>query len=236
MDYPLVSCLMPTRNRGKFLPRSIAMFEAQKWPNKELWILEDGDEYNYGLSWRPSVYYIRFEGTIGAKLNYAASLANGSILVRWDDDDWNGPTRISDQVAHMRLSGKPFVGMSSLIYYAEGDSKGYEYTGDAWYASGSTHCYTREWALAHPHPDLSLAEDDGAVKEAHRARALSTVSGLRCLVACDHEANTSARMFGKIAPELFTLFRETADNWKPIPLSEFESTIGKYNAVAAAAV
>ena len=33
---PLVSCIMPTRNRREFVPRAIRQFQRQDWPNAEL--------------------------------------------------------------------------------------------------------------------------------------------------------------------------------------------------------
>ena len=229
MKYPLVSCLMPTKNRRAFWPRTFKMFEAQDYPNKELIILEDGDSREKGDGYlgigSGFAKYIRFEGTLGAKLNKGAELASGSICLNWDDDDWNSPTRISDQVRHMQLSGKPVAGMSSLIFYAEGQPEGWEYTGDAWYASGSTHCYTRDYILAHPRPDKTVGEDNDWILEAHQLNAVSTLSGIRSLVACDHRDNCSARIFGT---ELYQLIRETSDNFRRVPLSEFAETIGPY--------
>ena|SRR5690348_1053952 len=228
---PVVSCLMPTKNRRRFLPRALAMWKAQNWPKKELVIVEDGEDckgeaavdWLIDLLWScRNVRYSYFEGSLGAKRNRAAALAKGDIFVNWDDDDWNGPTRISDQIAHMRLARTPVVGMSSLIYYAEGAEHGYEYTGDAWYASGSTHMFTRAYAEAHSWPDKNVGEDNDWLEEARRAGALSTVSGLRSLVACDHPKNTSARLFDT---ELGKLLRETADNWRKIPLAQFAGTI-----------
>jgi hypothetical protein len=36
----LVSCIMPTTNRRRFVPAAIGMFLAQDYPNKELVILD----------------------------------------------------------------------------------------------------------------------------------------------------------------------------------------------------
>lgn len=228
---------MPTRNRKAFIPRAVAMFLAQDYPGEiELIIIEDGEQDSASIATLAAqaeldrlryFRYERFTGSIGAKLNRAAQVACGSILIRWDDDDWNALDRIGKQVAHMQLSGKAVVGMSSLIFYAEGEQHGYEYTGDAWYASGSSHCYTREWALAHPYQDISLGEDNAFIAEAHKADALSTVSGLRCLVACDHAANTSARA-GGLDAEFRQLIRDTADNFRRVPLADFQQTIGPH--------
>lgn len=233
-DYPLVSCLMPTKNRRKFIPRALKMWREQDYPNKELIVLEDGDDDVSDLALHGQFHhlYVRYSGTLGAKLNKGRDLARGSILLNYDDDDFNAPNRISLQVKHMRMTGKPFVAFSSLIYYREGQDYGREYTGNAWYATGSTHCYTREWALAHPRPDQTVGEDEIAVAEAREYRALSTVSGTRCLVACTHNSNCSARSNGKAGD--YSSFSEflrsdealdASDNFQRIPLSEFADTI-----------
>jgi hypothetical protein len=196
---------MPTTAaRAKFWPRALAMFAAQDWPNRELVTVDD----------------VVFAGTIGAKLNYGAQVASGEILIRWDDDDWNAPNRITTQVRHMQLTGKPVVGFSSLTYHREGTDYGWEYTGDAWYASGSTHCYTREWALAHPMANKSLSEDNDFVAEAHRLNALSTMSGQSVLVACTHDANTSPRQDHGLGDLIYT-----ADNFRRVPLAEFAAIV-----------
>jgi O-antigen biosynthesis protein len=235
-EYPLVSCLMPTKNRRAFWPRAFSMFAAQDWPNKELIIVEDGED-SVGLESVNQYFdhisllephrrtYKHFEGTLGAKLNEAARMASGEICINWDDDDWNAPNRISLQVAHMRLTGKPVVGFSSLIYYAEGKEHGWEYEGDSLYASGSSHCYTREWILAHPRPEITVGEDNIFASEARDLCAISNLSGTTCLVACDHPDNCSARKFGTANYEFM---RETADNFRKVPLAYFASTIGPH--------
>ncbi|MGY0036917.1 glycosyltransferase [Pedobacter sp. NJ-S-72] len=44
MNSPLVSCIMPTANREKFIPFAIAYFMTQSYRNKELIIIDDGKE------------------------------------------------------------------------------------------------------------------------------------------------------------------------------------------------
>jgi hypothetical protein len=251
---------MPTKNRRKFIPRALKMWREQDYPSKELIVIEDGDDNVSDLLGEPHdgfatfragkqytdeagirrcevepigsdrPRYYRLEGTLGAKLNLGRDLAAGSILLNFDDDDFNAPNRISLQVQHLQMTGKPFVGFSSLIYYREGQGSGQEFTGDAWYAPGSTHCYTRAWALAHPRPDKTLGEDNVAVAEARAHGALSTISGTRCLVACDHWQNCSPRRALDQCRSLEDLMNsqemhEICDNIQIIPLSGFADTI-----------
>jgi glycosyltransferase involved in cell wall biosynthesis len=97
--FPLISCIMPTRNRRDFLARAITLFEAQDYPNKELIIVEDGDECNRDLAGKQHLYlYLSTQqASIGIKRNWAASLAHGSLLCHWDDDDYYGSQRLSQQ-------------------------------------------------------------------------------------------------------------------------------------------
>ena len=40
-SFPLISCIMPTHNRRSFIPRAIAYFLRQDYPNKGLIIVDD---------------------------------------------------------------------------------------------------------------------------------------------------------------------------------------------------
>jgi hypothetical protein len=100
---PAVSCLMPTYNRRAFAARAIRDFLAQDYPNRELVILDDGEDRVEDLvpPDEPSVRYVRMteRATIGGKRQLACEAADGDVMVQWDDDDWYGPTRVSRQVA-----------------------------------------------------------------------------------------------------------------------------------------
>lgn len=223
---------MPTKHRRQFVPIALRIFALQDYQNRELIVIEDGaDDVRDLIPVDPRITYHRFIGTLGAKLNYGAQVATGDVLLNFDDDDFMSPTRISDQVTHMRITGKPFVGMSSLIFHKEGDPHGWEYTGDAWYAPGSTHCYTREYALANPRPDLTVGEDNVAAERAKELGAISTISGLRCLVARDHAGNCSARLANDTVKtemqELVIRLREEGliDQYKKIPYEKFRATV-----------
>ena len=101
MEYPLVSCIMPTKNRRRFVAQSLRYFEEQDYPNKELIIVDDGDDLVVDLAaQRPGVYYLapQYVHTVGAKRNIACEAAHGDIICHWDDDDWYGPSRLSYQV------------------------------------------------------------------------------------------------------------------------------------------
>ena len=71
---PLVSCIMPTADRRRFVPRAVHQFLAQDYPNKELVILDD-DTSNFGGG---QAILLRGEALVGGsdprKDGYAAGL------------------------------------------------------------------------------------------------------------------------------------------------------------------
>src|SRR5262249_23901876 len=96
-DALLVSCIMPTADRRKFVPKAISYFQAQDYPNKELIIIDDGAESAVDLVPNdPLIRYIRLyaKKTVGAKRNMACEEARGEIIAHWDDDDWMASWRL----------------------------------------------------------------------------------------------------------------------------------------------
>ena len=69
---PLISCIMPTFNRRHFVRIALKLFQQQDYPNKELVIVDDGDDPVEDLAVAiPEVRYIRLPSrtTVGAKRN-----------------------------------------------------------------------------------------------------------------------------------------------------------------------
>jgi len=229
---PFVSCITPTRNRRRFIPALLKSFQEQDYGPRELLIVEDGDEDCSDLadsSPGPLVRYFRLDASIGAKLNFAVQMAAGDVCLRMDDDDWQAPNRISAQVAHLQLSGKPVVGLSSAIYYREGEDHGIEIVGEPTDIMGFSHCFLREYSLAHPYPDRSFAEDMEFSRMAYHRGDLSAISGLTCMVAREHDGNTSPRDAYRKDPvgsKLYAMFGEP-DNYRRVPLSRFAATVGR---------
>jgi glycosyltransferase involved in cell wall biosynthesis len=108
VDWPLVSCIMPTFNRRAFVPLAVGNFLRQDYPNKELIIVDDGSEHIADLAeGHACVRYLRLgnKTSIGAKRNIACDEARGEIIAHWDDDDWYAPDRLRYQAAPI-LSGE----------------------------------------------------------------------------------------------------------------------------------
>jgi hypothetical protein len=114
---PMVSCIMPTRNRRRFVPQALNYFLRQDYPNKELIIVDDGtDSIAELIPQEKGIQYIRLftRRSIGVKRNLAAEAARGDILLTWDDD-WYGPDRISYQVRPLLEGRAEVTGMSNTL-------------------------------------------------------------------------------------------------------------------------
>lgn len=108
MNFPLVSCLMPTRGKAATQPHvineAIHSFVNQDYPNKELVILNDNPGHKLWTS-VPNVRVINWDTffqSLGAKRNTLIELAAGEILLQWDDDDYSLPNRCKQAVEHLQ--------------------------------------------------------------------------------------------------------------------------------------
>ena len=101
---PLVTCIMPTRNRHALAALAVENFRAQSWPKLELVIVDDSERvFMPRNSDGIRVLWTQDQQSVGDKMNAACEKAKGEIIVKWDDDDWSGPDRIRDQVAALML-------------------------------------------------------------------------------------------------------------------------------------
>jgi glycosyltransferase involved in cell wall biosynthesis len=92
---PLVSVILTTRDRPRFLSIALACYSHQTYPNRELIVVDDGAVYPCD----PAV--IEAAGgrlvrrppgdSIGAKLNCGGAEARGEWCQKMDDDDWYAP-------------------------------------------------------------------------------------------------------------------------------------------------
>src|SRR5262249_37058390 len=83
---PLVSCLMPTRDRRQFVAQAITYFLRQDYAQRELIVLDDGDDRVADLiPADPRVRYVPVDDklVLGEKRNRACELAHGELIVHW---------------------------------------------------------------------------------------------------------------------------------------------------------
>lgn len=204
-QYPLVSAVMPTANRAKYVPGAIRCFLSQTYPNCELVILDDGAEPIVRLvPDDPRIHWYRWNGsvgrkkTLGEKRNDLCELSGGVIIVHWDDDDWYAPSRIKDQVERLIASGKRVTGFHRFFYWDEAGRKAYEYRyqGSGNYVSGSTQCYFRAWWRDNRFKHINTSEDSQFSFAAEKAGELISVPAGPLMVARAHGANTWKQPLG----------------------------------------
>jgi len=189
---PLVSCICITRDRRQFIAGAIDCFLSQKWPNKELIVIDDGDDLVGDLfrNVTNSRYaFLRGTHKIGNKRNLACMIASGQIIAHWDDDDWSAPERIRDQVERLLGSGKSVTGYRSMLF-TDG-ARAFRYRGSAKYAIGSSLCFTRDFWRRHNFiDDHRMTEDNAFAREARDANQLICVDAGELMVARIHPGNT----------------------------------------------
>lgn len=122
-EMALVSCLMVTRNRRQFVKRATRAFQQQTYPNRELIVLDDGQDdtvsFVKGLN-DTKIRYVRPEDDslrLGELRNLAVQAANGEFIMQWDDDDWYHPNRIRVQLAALRYTDSQFCFLSRWMLF-----------------------------------------------------------------------------------------------------------------------
>jgi len=105
---PLVSVILTTRDRPRFLTLALRCYSQQAYRRRELIVVDDGMQFPVpeGLVEAAGGRLIRVEpGTpLGAKLNRGVGAASGRLCQKMDDDDWYGPDFVSTMVAGLLAS------------------------------------------------------------------------------------------------------------------------------------
>lgn len=120
-ELPLISCIMPTFNRRRFLPLALTGFLSQDYPNKELLVIDGGTDPVGDLAQSvPGVRYVRVKttATIGSKRSLGSRLARGEIIAQCDDDDWYAPNRLTYQAAPILHGTADMTGLEGKIVLA----------------------------------------------------------------------------------------------------------------------
>ena len=203
----LVSCIMPTRNRRRFVGQAVAYFLRQDYPHTELVVVDDGeDAIGDLLQADRRIRYIRLDArrTVGAKRNIASAASRGELIAHWDDDDWMATDRLSLQVAALQHSGAAVTGARDLLYYRLDAGEAWLYHG----APGNEHARQtgspRQWPVGctllyrrtawqgQPFPDVSVGEDSAFLASLD-ASAIHATRDTRFYVGLLHPHNAAPK-------------------------------------------
>jgi glycosyltransferase involved in cell wall biosynthesis len=195
---PLVSCIMPTRNRSRFVPMAVQYFLRQDYEPKEMIVVDDGsDPIESLIPHDDCFHYVRLTEkiSVGAKRNLACSLAHGEIIMHWDDDDWQAPRRISSMVEPLLREDVELCGLNPILFFDIRSGMGWLYhypPGDQFWVAGTSLCYRRRFWEKNHFADLDVGEDTQFVWSDGSARMLA-VPQLDLQVAILHDENGSPK-------------------------------------------
>lgn len=214
---PLVTCIMPTRERSDFIPKAVKYFLRQDYHSKELIIVDDGTTSLEALvPENPSIRYVRLgkKITIGAKRNLACELANGDIIVHWDDDDWNAAWRLTYQASELIRRKADICGLSKVLYLDLNNGQAWKYIFPPklidWVA-GNTLCYKKSYWQSNPFPEVNIGEDTRFLSGNGKKKLIS-LSNPKFLVGMIHRDNVSPKLRGS--------------GWHSLPSHYLQSLIG----------
>lgn len=216
---PLVSCIMPTWNRRRFVPQAIAYFLRQQYAPKELIIVDDSDEPVTDLvpdDDRIRLISLAQRTRIGTKRNLACEVAQGEYIVHWDDDDWMAAWRIGYQVEQLRLRQGDVCGLRQVLFFDPVAAAAWEYvfpgTIKPW-VYGASLCYTIAYWRNNPFPAIDIGEDTRFVWSDPEARIVMLANN-QWLAALVHAGNISRKETG-------------APSWHPVSFATVRQMIGK---------
>lgn len=180
------------------MPYAIRYFLDQDYPEKELVIVDDGDDAVADLiPGHAHIRYIRTKkfATLGEKRNYCIAQCSGDYIMHWDDDDWMAPHRISRQMDAMLNSRAAVCGLQQMYFYdaANGRCWLYQYPPGAkpWLAGGSL-LYTRSFWKAKPFLHRQVASDTEFIFS-RKLTSYHVFSDPSIYIARIHPGNTSVK-------------------------------------------
>jgi glycosyltransferase involved in cell wall biosynthesis len=107
-DSPLVSVVLTTRDRPRFLPIALECYRRQTYVNRELIVVDDGAEFPADPDLVDAaggrLVAMEPESMLGAKLNRGAAEAGGEFCQKMDDDDWYAPNFMETMIAALLKS------------------------------------------------------------------------------------------------------------------------------------
>ena len=223
-DGPLVSCLMPTGGRKAFALQSIRYFQQQTYPHRELLVLDDGTrDLADEIPADPRIRYLRLERklSVGAKLDFGIEKSRGTLIARWDDDDWYSPHRLTVQATGLLKSSADLCGFRPEIVYELDRDRFWRCSAGlcerlyfAGVALGGVLMFRRKlWEQGLRHADVSLAEDFMFARSvAERGGEILKLDYPGLFVYIRHGRNTWRFLCGS---------ERGAEGWEPISRPSF---------------
>lgn len=167
-----VSIITPTLRRPEFLRNAIAQYNAQDYPDKELILVIDKEDFwtvewlEKNMKYQSDIVVFTCPGIcrVGMKRNNGVMIATGDIIVHMDDDDIYADDWVSKSVEALQKCRGNVTGLSRAFF-----KKGDEWYLWEWpvekngiltqpYVCEATMCYYREHASLNPFPNVIEGE------------------------------------------------------------------------------
>lgn len=215
METPLVSILMLTYNRSRYIGNAIESILKQSYTNFELIILDDGSTDDtatvVGAYTDPRIRYIQHEKNAGliVRRQESLALARGSYIAVLDSDDvWTDQTKLETQVAFLEKHPEHVL-IGTFITHIDANGK---QVGGNQYAVEDTAIRNRLLARNQfTHSSVLM-----------RTSAIAKVSGYRDVtLAEDFDLFLQLGTVGKLAniPKAMTAYRIHAQSFNPQKLA-----------------
>lgn len=192
---PLVSCIMPTKDRRDFIPAAIQVWSMQTYEPRELIILADEPKDllpEMAQDERVVERILNEPMTLGAKRNRCIELAAGDIIIHFDDDDWSKRERIAQQVEYLLAGNKGAVGYMDLVFWDTRENKAKFWQSEVpGYVCGTSLCYYRDFGLDHPFPNIQISSDTRLVNSIRHE--IGAAHSFGNIVARIHAGNTNGK-------------------------------------------
>lgn len=125
LEPPSISVLLATR-RPHLLDHALAALRAQQGVELQLVLGLHGEwptdvQQRIGRNWNGPATVVTADDstTLGGLLDRMAGRADGTLLTKWDDDDWYGVHHVGDLVRARRASGAQIVGKAAEFVWLE---------------------------------------------------------------------------------------------------------------------
>jgi glycosyltransferase involved in cell wall biosynthesis len=117
----MVSVITPTRNRDKFLKKTLTYFRRQDYTNIEWLILDDSPqaaECRDDLT-DENIFYQHVDRkiSIGEKRNILVEQARGEIIIQFDDDDYYAPNYVGSMVSALTELNADLINLRGWFMY-----------------------------------------------------------------------------------------------------------------------
>jgi glycosyltransferase involved in cell wall biosynthesis len=198
VNFPFVSVVTPTYNRGRFIPHLIECYKAQTYPKDRMeWIiLDDGSESVEELFKNlsiPNLHYIREteKKNIGAKRNTLNRESCGDIIVAMDDDDYYPPERVAAVVTAFKKHPNVQLAGSSEIYMYYTDIKTIYKLGPyaPTHATNGTMAWRRSYADSHLYDETVTHAEEKSFLDSYK-HAMIQLDAMKVMLVMSHSDNT----------------------------------------------